>query len=140
MCSSDLVIAFTANAFENDRADCIAAGMNDFVPKPISPALLQEALLRWLGAPEDSQPLPRESRATGGAGPAATLSPEALEALLAELESRLGAGDLETRRLARDNAAALRSGLGDVAEAVLDAIDHFDYEAAQILVTRARLH
>ena len=134
------VIALTANAFENDREACITAGMNDFVPKPISPALLQAAIMRWLGEPELSHHAEREPRAASGADEAPVMSQEAIEALLSDIESRLSAGDLETRRLARDNVPALRAALGDVAEAVLDAIDHFDYEAAQILVARARAH
>ena len=42
------IIAMTANAMESDRQSCLAAGMNDFVPKPASMAVLRDALKKWL--------------------------------------------------------------------------------------------
>lgn len=40
------IIAMTANAMQGDRENCLAAGMNDYVAKPIQPTELSSALKR----------------------------------------------------------------------------------------------
>jgi CheY-like chemotaxis protein len=42
------IIAMTANAFAEDKARCIEAGMNDFLIKPFNPDELFVILLRSL--------------------------------------------------------------------------------------------
>ncbi len=41
------IVALTAHAMEGDREYCLAAGMDDYVPKPFNPAQLAEVLKRW---------------------------------------------------------------------------------------------
>jgi hemerythrin-like metal-binding protein len=49
------IIAMTGNAFGEDREACFAAGMNDYLSKPVLPENIYRTMLRWLdraaGAP-----------------------------------------------------------------------------------------
>ncbi|MEK8051628.1 PAS domain S-box protein [Ideonella sp. DXS22W] len=58
------IVAMTANAFEDDRAQCLAAGMDDYLAKPVEPQQLRQCLMGWL----------RQRR------PSAALQPAGLEA------------------------------------------------------------
>jgi two-component system sensor histidine kinase/response regulator len=51
------IIAMTANAFEEDRRACEAAGMSAFLSKPVEARHLTAVVLRWLSK-EGASPAP----------------------------------------------------------------------------------
>jgi CheY-like chemotaxis protein/HPt (histidine-containing phosphotransfer) domain-containing protein len=71
------IIALTANAMEANRERCLAAGMDDFLPKPFTQLQLKAVLGRWAPvaqAPQSDQALLAAGDIAQPAGAAATVA------------------------------------------------------------------
>jgi len=63
------IVALTASAYEADRQEALAAGMDDFIAKPVHMEQLQHVLARWLpatSAPDAVTPAPTLSPVDSG--------------------------------------------------------------------------
>jgi CheY-like chemotaxis protein len=46
------IVALTASAIEGDREQCLAAGMDDYLPKPFTAEQMRSVLANWLSIPQ----------------------------------------------------------------------------------------
>ncbi|WBS04641.1 response regulator [Pseudoduganella sp. SL102] len=69
------VIAITANALQGDRETCLAAGMDDYLSKPFTKAMLSETLSRWIALPRAALVHHDEARRTVSGGTAPQSAP-----------------------------------------------------------------
>ena len=119
-----VVIAMTANAGRDDQARCLAAGMDEFVTKPISPQLLFNVLARWLrGAPAHNgrrRSAPAADHAGSACGSALGAGPAAEICMLdlARLAATFGGNPDKMRKYALMFLDAARDGLADIGEAL----------------------
>jgi PAS domain S-box-containing protein len=105
------IIAMTAHAMKEDRERCIAAGMNDYVTKPLNATSIEEVISRWSCRRRAQTPALQDSAEDAAAPPEAGL-PEPVRGRQSPIE--LGR--------ALDNLAGDRELLFQVIDTFVDTI------------------
>jgi signal transduction histidine kinase/CheY-like chemotaxis protein/HPt (histidine-containing phosphotransfer) domain-containing protein len=103
------IVALTASAVKGEAERCLAAGMDDFVAKPVGIQALAATLQRWLPhtAPKTSTPAPAVPRALPQLEDPSPLDPRALDALA-------GGDEHAVRALLEDFLASTRQDLEEL--------------------------
>jgi signal transduction histidine kinase/AmiR/NasT family two-component response regulator len=110
--ASTPIIALTANATSQEQRRCIAAGMNDFVTKPVFPDKLYATLEKWLAGKGESAvvSLPAQvERADAG-------MPEKID--LTNLVKMLDGNPDKVRKFSRIFISTVRQTMGELTEAL----------------------
>ncbi|HJV66207.1 MAG TPA: response regulator [Geomonas sp.] len=136
------VIAMTANVMQQGRDDCLAAGMNDFIAKPIEPERLWSVLQQWLkptpaGLPEERQlrddpSLPAGREPKPGPSPASAGNEPELPAEIAGFDLRLGLSRVRGKtRLFLSLLRKFVAEYRDCAGQIRQAISRNDWQSAE---------
>ncbi|KQQ47429.1 histidine kinase [Duganella sp. Leaf126] len=119
------VLAMTATATSDDRARCIAAGMDDFISKPIQPALMYRTIAQWLPAQRsdvapagEPRPAPRSAFKTTLAGDPAVIDLSILAKLLGYHPEKVRKFAFKFLHNAQEGLSAMEAAIrrGDLAQ------------------------
>ena len=105
------VLAMTATATSEDRVRCLDAGMDDFISKPIQPAMMYQTIASWLPA-RATPPAPARSRAAPAFKTTLAGDPQVID--LSILAKLLGYNPQKVRKFAFKFLQTTQDGFADI--------------------------
>jgi signal transduction histidine kinase/ActR/RegA family two-component response regulator len=124
------IIAMTASAFTEDRTECLAAGMDDVLVKPVEPEALTRCLLQWWAPAPAPAPALLVPVMPAAAVVADTVQPAAVRASLLALRTLLQSHDTAAADHLAQHAPLLGVALGAQLAALAGEVQGFAFEAA----------
>ncbi|HZN25464.1 MAG TPA: response regulator, partial [Burkholderiales bacterium] len=145
------IVALTANALVGDKEQCLAAGMDDHLPKPYSREQLASVLMRWLPPELVEPPVRGGTKSVNESVPAAAaLDQDALDNIRAldddgtllnqVIQVFLDDAPKQVRAIRRALAAGNAVELGNVAHAMKSACFNVGAQALGELCNRLEQH
>ncbi len=129
------VLAMTATATSEDRVRCLDAGMDDFISKPIQPAMMYQTIASWLPARETPPP-PARSRAAPAFKTTLAGDPQVID--LSILAKLLGYNPEKVRKFAFKFLQTTQDGFGDIDAALARGDVHQVRELGHRIKSSAR--
>jgi CheY-like chemotaxis protein len=127
------IIAMTAYAFSEERQQCLSAGMNDHIAKPIDPDQLYSVVLRWIHPGKVVESSPQQMSAVDDAS--SLVFPDILPGIdVTAVIKRCGGN----RDLARDIIVNFRDQNRSTGTDIRSALESGDREQAQSLIHSIR--
>ncbi|WP_308924275.1 PAS domain-containing hybrid sensor histidine kinase/response regulator [Janthinobacterium sp. J1-1] len=105
------VLAMTATATSEDRVRCLEAGMDDFISKPIQPAMMYQTIAGWLPA-RDTPPPPVRTRSAPAFKTTLAGDPQVID--LSILAKLLGYNPQKVRKFAFKFLQTTQDGFADI--------------------------
>ena len=119
------IIAMTAHAMLGDREQCLEAGMNDYIAKPVTAQTLAETLKKWLPTASDDDARISDEQKPANAEEA--IIPEPLIWDTAGMLERL----MDDEDLVREITAAFLADIPQQIQTLKTSIEHGDIPTAQ---------
>lgn len=128
------IIALSASAFEHTREQCLAAGCNDFLPKPLELGALQETMRRHLGLTWLMEPGQEHPPVSAGAFASLPADVQLPSELAGRMLDHAMCGDVVALGAAIDELARLEPALGPIATRLRGLAAQFDMRAIRMLL------